>query len=214
MKSKSKKYIKIIDRIALIYIDYSKLSMKLNNLFNKINKMPLFSNLEENQEICFEKSDNTNSKIIDPNDINIESPSGSFFENEKKNSNSIFNEKNGDLLLENFSNVLNNEIHNVYLTYLKVEKNIFKKLNSLLNHSEKFPYFNLLQLVTKLKEINQLSNDTFKLTYYIEINLKLLKKICNELDLKISKLYDKGFLSYQILRNQFELPDTPFLYIL
>ena len=214
MKSKSKKEIKIIDRIALIYIDYSKLSMKLTILFNKINKMPLFSNLEENQEICFEKSDNKNSTIIDPNDINIESPSGSFFENEIKNSNGIFNEKNGDLLLENFSNVLHDEIHNVYLTYLKVEKNIFKKLNSLLNHSEKFPYFNLLQLVTKLKEINQLSNDTFKLTYYIEINLKLLKKICNELDLKISKLYDKGFLSYQILRNQFELPDTPLSYIL
>ncbi len=213
MKSKSKKEIKIIDRIALNYIDYSKLSMKLNILFHKISKMPLCSNLEENQEICFEKSDNTNSTLIDPNDINIESPSSSFFENEKKNSNGIFKEKNGDFL-ENFSNVLNDEIHNVYLTYLKVEKNIFKKLNSLLNHSENFPYFNLLQLVTKLKEINQLSNDTFKLTYYIEINLKLLKQICNELDSKISKLYDKGFLSYQILRNQFELPDTPLSYIL
>ncbi len=83
--------------------------------------------------------------IIDPNDINIESPSGSLFENEKKNSNGIFNEKN-DNLLENFSNVLHDEIHNVFFTYLKDEKNIFKKLNSLLNHSEIFPYFNLLQL--------------------------------------------------------------------
>ncbi len=53
MKSKIKKNIKIIDRKALI-LDYSKLSMKLDFLFNKIKKMPLFNNLEENKEICFE----------------------------------------------------------------------------------------------------------------------------------------------------------------
>ena len=50
------------------------------------NEVKKEANEVKNEEICFEKSDNTNSTLIDPNDINIESPSGSLFENEKKNS--------------------------------------------------------------------------------------------------------------------------------
>ena len=213
MKFKEKPKIPLIGKIPLIYINYSKFSKKLEFLLSKINKMPLFHNLEENQEIFFEKSDDPNVLAIDPSDLNIESPASSIFENEKKNKNSIFYEKNGDLL-EKFSNLLYEEINNFYFTYLKVEKNIFKNLSSLLNQSENFSHFNLLQLVTKLKEIQNLSTDTFKLTYYIKENLNILKKICYILDFQISKHYEKGFLSYQILRNQFELPDTPLSYIL
>ena len=213
MKFKEKPKIPMIGKIPLIYINYTKFSNKLDFLLSKINKMPLFHNLEENQEIFFEKSDDPNLLVIDPSDLNIESPASSIFENEKKNKKSIFYEKNGDLL-ENFSNLLYEEINKFYFTYLKVEKNIFKNLSSLLNQSENFSHFNLLQLVTKLKEIQNLSIDTFKLTYYIKENLKILKKICYILDFQISKHYEKGFLSYQILRNQFELPDTPLSYIL
>ena len=213
MKFKEKPKIPLIGKIPLIYINYSKFSKKLEFLLSKINKMPLFHNLEENQEIFFEKSDDPNVLAIDPSDLNIESPASSIFENEKKNKNSICYEKNGDLL-EKFSNLLYEEINNFYFTYLKVEKNIFKNLSSLLNQSENFSHFNLLQLVTKLKEIQNLSTDTFKLTYYIKENLNILKKICYILDFQISKHYEKGFLSYQILRNQFELPDTPLSYIL
>ena len=213
MKFKEKPKIPLIGKIPLIYINYSKFSKKLEFLLSKINKMPLFHNLEENQEIFFEKSDDPNVLAIDPSDLNIESPASSIFENEKKNKNSIFYEKNGDLL-EKFSNLFYEEINNFYFTYLKVEKNIFKNLSSLLNQSENFSHFNLLQLVTKLKEIQNLSTDTFKLTYYIKENLNILKKICYILDFQISKHYEKGFLSYQILRNQFELPDTPLSYIL
>ena len=213
MKFKEKPKIPMIGKIPLIYINYTKFSNKLDFLLSKINKMPLFHNLEENQEIFFEKLDDPNLLVIDPSDLNIESPASSIFENEKKNKKSIFYEKNGDLL-ENFSNLLYEEINKFYFTYLKVEKNIFKNLSSLLNQSENFSHFNLLQLVTKLKEIQNLSIDTFKLTYYIKENLNILKKICYILDFKISKHYEKGFLSYQILRNQFELPDTPLSYIL
>ncbi len=213
MKFKEKSKIPMIGKIPLIYINYSKISNKLDFLLSKINKMPLFHNLEENQEIYFEKTDDPNVLAIDPSDLNIESPASSIFINEKKNKNSIFYEKN-DNLLENFSKLLYEEINNFYFTYLKVEKNLFKNLSSLLNQSENFNRFNLLQLVTKLKEIQNLSIDTFKLTYYIKENLNILKKICYILDFKISKHYEKGFLSYQILRNQFELPDTPLSYIL
>ena len=113
MKFKEKPKIPMIGKIPLIYINYSKISNKLDFLLSKINKMPLFHNLEENQEIFFEKSDDPNLLVIDPSDLNIESPASSIFENEKKNKKSIFYEKNGDLL-ENFSNLLYEEINKFY----------------------------------------------------------------------------------------------------
>lgn len=84
MKFKEKPKIPMIGKIPLIYINYTKFSNKLDFLLSKINKMPLFHNLEENQEIFFEKSDDPNLLVIDPSDLNIESPASSIFENEKK----------------------------------------------------------------------------------------------------------------------------------
>ena len=216
MKSNSKIFkglkLSTIDSIHLIYINYSRFSTQLDFISNKINKMPLFNNLQENQEILFEKNDDPNVLSIDARDLSIESPMTSFNDNDKFN-NSLFDDKYGDLL-NKLSNNLNDEINSVYLTYLKIEKMIFNKINSLLNISQNFQYFNLLQVVTKLKEIHQLSLNLYHLSSYIEENMKILKKICYKIDSKISKYFEKGFLSYQILKNQFELPNTPISYML
>ena len=216
MKSNSKIFkglkLSTIDSIHLIYINYSRFSTQLDFISNKINKMPLFNNLQEDQEILFEKNDDPNVLSIDARDLSIESPMTSFNDNDKFN-NSLFDDKYGDLL-NKLSNNLNDEINSVYLTYLKIEKVIFNKINSLLNISQNFQYFNLLQVVTKLKEIHQLSLNLYHLSSYIEENMKILKKICYKIDSKISKYFEKGFLSYQILKNQFELPNTPISYLL
>ena len=216
MKSNSKIFkglkLSTIGSIPLIYINYSRFSTQLDFISNKINKMPLFNNLQEDQEILFEKNDDPNVLSIDARDLSIESPMTSFNDNDKFN-NSLFDDKYGDLL-NKLSNNLNDEINSVYLTYLKIEKVIFNKINSLLNISQNFQYFNLLQVVTKLKEIHQLSLNLYHLSSYIEENMKILKKICYKIDFKISKYFEKGFLSYQILKKQFELPDTPISYML
>ena len=53
MKFKEKPKIPMIGKIPLIYINYTKFSNKLDFLLSKINKMPLFHNLEKNIEIFF-----------------------------------------------------------------------------------------------------------------------------------------------------------------
>lgn len=59
MKSNSKIFkglkLSTIDSIHLIYINYSRFSTQLDFISNKINKMPLFNNLQENQEILLKK---------------------------------------------------------------------------------------------------------------------------------------------------------------
>ena len=119
MKSNSKIFkglkLSIIDSIHLIYINYSRFSTQLDFISNKINKMPLFNNLQENQEILFEKNDDPNVLSIDARDLSIESPMTSFNDNDKFN-NSLFDDKYGDLL-NKLSNNLNDEINSVYLTY-------------------------------------------------------------------------------------------------
>ena len=156
--SKNKNHTKVssIGTTPLININYSRLSIKMDFILNKINKMPLFQNLEEDQEILFEKTDDPHLYSIDSDDVNIESPMTSFNENEKFNNNNLFEGKYGGLL-NHLSNHLHEEINNVYLTYLKIEKMIFNKINALLIISENFQYFNLLQVITKLKEINELT---------------------------------------------------------
>ncbi len=202
-----------IGSIPLIYINSSRLLMQLDFIFNKINKMPLFHNLEEDQEILFEKTDDPNLLSVEPDDLNIESPMTSFNDSDNIINTKLFEGKYENLL-NSFSNMLYEEINSVYLTYLKIEKMIFNKINSLLAVSDNFQYFNLLQVVTKLKEINELSLNLYIFSSYIEENMRILKKICYKIDFKISPYLEKGYLSYQILKNQFELPDTPISYML
>ena len=95
-----------IGSIPLIYINSSRLLMQLDFIFNKINKMPLFHNLEEDQEILFEKTDDPNLLSVEPDDLNIESPMTSFNDSDNIINTKLFEGKYENLL-NSFSNIKN-----------------------------------------------------------------------------------------------------------
>ena len=83
---------------------------------------------------------------------------------------------------------INDEIQSVYKSYLEYEKNIFIKVNVLLQEKELLHQLNYVKLVNKMSYLEQIYNDIQKFINFFQTNMQMLKNVLYKIDESLMKV--------------------------
>ena len=135
---------------------------------------------------------------------------GSF----KEDINNFLNDRSNKSIKKIFIKI-ENEINKVYKSYILIENIIYDKITSLINFCENKEEFSKLQIISRIKEISEILEDSFNfIKYYLFYNYYLLKTILENMDNNLSKLHNVKSLSLIFLLKFFELPNNELSYML
>ena len=135
---------------------------------------------------------------------------GSFKEDIDK-----FLNENINHALKKLFNKIDIEIKKVYKGYITIENILYEKIIGLINFSENKEEFSKLQIISRIKEISEILEQTYHfIIFYLFHNFALLKSILEYLDKNLVKLYGVKSISLIFLLKYFELPNNELSYIL
>ena len=117
--------------------------------------------------------------------------------------------------IEILFNQIENEISKIYLCYITVEDTIYNKITSLINFCEKKEEFSKLQIISRIKEISEILEESYKfITNYLFYNLSILKNILENIDNELTSQFNVRSLSIIFLLKYFDKPNNELGYIL
>lgn len=190
---KNEKDEKKIYDISLHEIDEQNIINLINNLMNSLLKEPLYKDERESAKV-----------------VTSESSIGSV----QRNYDIIFQSIPLGHLLKKINDRIYEEINLVYSSYIGVEKELYTNITYQIRCKEGYPFYNILQFITKLKEISVILDNTWKLCTFINENMEKLKNILSEIDSKLSPLYHIGYLSIKMIKRKLESQNSDLNYIL
>ena len=206
--------------------------MKKTNFFGhnleKINQneiLTLISNLKKNfPHINFECQQN---ESIDDSLKAQKSPTLTSIKNKSKVRYPIYDNGSFKEDIDNFLNTsVNNsikkifkkieiEINKVFKSYLTIENILYDKIVQLLNFYDNKEEFSKLQIISRIKEISEILEETYSfINDYLFYNFNILKTILENLDMELVNLYHVKSLSLIFLLKYFELPNNELSYML
>ena len=107
------------------------------------------------------------------------------------------------------------EISKVYKGYITIEDILYEKIVALLNFYENKEEFSKLQIISRIKEISEILEETYNfIKYYLFHNYNILKTIFENMDKNLNKYYNVKSLSLIFLLKYFELPNNELSYML
>ena len=192
----------------LEYIDNN----KIEEYIIKISKNLYLDGLIEEDEIKYEKEiDSSNTTTYSQENKSLKFPKydGSF---EKDINSFLNNRQNKDL--NQLYKIIKKEIEKMYHSYILVENKLYKKINYYIQFSDAKDN-TPMEIVSKLKEISETLSDTIKLiSLYLYPNFIILKKLLNQIDKELAKLYEVESISLYYLLDIFDLPNNELSYML
>ena len=203
------------------FFGYDLENIDKNEIFLTINKLKKnfpYINLETSECECGSLDDDLLAhKSPTLNSLKIQSKiryplyiNGSFKEDIDK-----FLDENINHALKKVFNKIDLEIKKVYKGYITIENILYEKIIGLINFSETKEEFSKLQIISRIKEISEILEQTFHfIKYYLFHNFALLKSILEYLDINLVKLYGVKSVSLIFLLKYFELPNNELSYIL
>ena len=203
------------------FFGYDLENIDKNEIFLTINKLKKnfpYINLETSECECGSLDDDLLAhKSPTLNSLKIQSKiryplyiNGSFKEDIDK-----FLDENINHALKKLFNKIDLEIKKVYKGYITIENILYEKIIGLINFSETKEEFSKLQIISRIKEISEILDQTFHfIKYYLFHNFALLKSILEYLDINLVKLYGVKSVSLIFLLKYFELPNNELSYIL
>lgn len=127
----------------------------------------------------------------------------------------LFLNKNINKELNRIFNKLENEINKVYRGYIIIENILYNKIIALINFCENRREFSNLQIISRIKEISEILEDTYNfISQYLLYNFLILKNVFENFDNILNKKYKVKSLSLIFLLKYFELPNNELSYIL
>ena len=110
---------------------------------------------------------------------------------------------------------IENEISKIYICYITVEDAIYNKIISLINFCDKKDEFSKLQIISRIKEISEILEESYKFIYnYLFYNLSILKAIFENIDTELNGQFNVRSLSIIFLLKYFDKPNNELSYIL
>ena len=179
----------------------------LNSLIEKISKNLPLDVLKEKEEIKYEQGIESISSIDES--TNIYFPlyiDGSF----KEAINMFFNKNQS---MQKLYEMVLKEIQKIYRSYIKIENKLYEKINILIKFDDEESKTKL-EIMSKMKEIFEILAEVKKFLIYLNKNLKNLKQIFENIDIKLSEIYEVKSISLYFLLNIFDLPNNELSYIL
>lgn len=195
-KEKNKKKIKLFEE-TLEYIDFS----EIEQITNKINEFKGNKTLEGSNVSMsiFLQKNSDNFPIY--NDSFTDSINKFIRENKIKDVNLLYN-------------TILKEIKKVYYGYTHIEQKMYNKMNIFIRFKDA-KNNEPLQIISKLKEIQDTINDTIKfIEQYLFINMNYLKKIFSKIDEKLGEKLGTKSISLYFLLDIFDLPNNELSYML
>ena len=117
--------------------------------------------------------------------------------------------------IEMLFNQIENEISKIYICYITVEDSIYNKIISLINFCEKKDEFSKLQIISRIKEISEILEESYKfINNYLFYNLSILKTIFENIDNELTRQFNVTSLSIIFLLKYFDKPNNELSYIL
>ena len=184
------------------------------------NSGQIFLNNERNPSINFEeiqRPSNSNPNKLDRQSVGLsalEDPEGLFNKNDEifktplmYEINELFTELNeleyaDDIKI--FLYFLTVEVHNVYVFYLSIEKNIFMSVNEHSNRRKNYPTMTEEELLNELVDLTNITYLMYSFYSYIDLNVKAVQEILKYFDshfqilnhdISMNKLYFKKYLT-------------------
>ena len=193
-------------------INYTEILSFINKLKNNF---PCFS-LESEEEIMINDSLLAN-KNPTLNSLKIQSKirypiykNGSFREDIDNFLNQSCNKS-----IKQLFNKIEKEINKIYKGYIAIENVLYEKITGLINFCENREEFSKLQIISRIKEISEILEESYNfITNYLFYNFSVLKFILQNLDNKLSKLYNVKSLSLFFILKYFDIPNNELSYIL
>ena len=96
---------------------------------------------------------------------------------------------------------INDEIQSVYKSYLAYEKNIFVKVNALLQEKESLHQLNYVKLVNRMSYLEQIYNDIQKFINFFQKNMQMLKNVLYKIDESLIKVH-QPCISVQLIEKK------------
>jgi len=110
---------------------------------------------------------------------------------------------------------IENEISKIYICYISVEDAIYNKIISLINFCDKKDEFSKLQIISRIKEISEILEESYKfINNYLFYNLSILKTIFENIDTELNGQFNVRSLSIIFLLKYFDKPNNELSYIL
>ena len=185
---------------------------QIEEYINKISKNLHLDGLIEEDEIKYEKEiDCSKSILYSKENKRLKFPNydGSFKNDINK---FLMNSQNKDL--NQLYELILKEIQKLYLSYTHIENKLYKKINYYLQFSDAKDN-TPMEIISKIKEISETLSDTIKfIEAYLYPNFNTLKNIFNQIDQKLSNLYEVESISLYFLLDIFDLPNNELSYML
>lgn len=208
-----------IDKISTITLDYIDLKLiineigKINEMINQLSHSSLnTSNFDppfnqENTENLLDSSPKT-----EPSKFEVSTPK-TLSISIKNEVEILFSTTTYGIHIKNLASQINSEIKKVFITYTKVERDLYIRINSQIVFKNNYKQFNILQLTTRIKELHGILSDVKSLCDFVALNNDCLRHIFSYLD-EIGPLIHVSNLSLKLFRNHFEFPNSDLNYIL
>ena len=166
------------------YLNYKSLKVLIKSIVNDISKRKKIENTDNESEKNL-LNDNEN---IDP--IILKKIEDNFPELESFNYSS---------LIKKFIAQLEVEVHEVYLFYLEIEKQLYLRINSRLYSRNEYKVFSFDELIAEIDNLSNIAFFCLNFYYYTDQNIEAIKRIlylfdqkCQQfMDINLSDLYFK-----------------------
>lgn len=208
-----------LDKISTITLDYIDLKLIVNEI-EKINEMiNQLSHPSRNTSHCEDPPDQENTEILldpspktEPTNFEISTPK-TLSISIKNEIEILFSTTSYGIHIKDLVSQINNEIKKVFITYTKIERDLYVRINSQIVFKNNYKQFNILQLTTRIKELHDILSDVKSLCDFVALNNECLRHIFSYLD-EICPLIHVSNLSLKLFRNHFEIPNSDLNYIL
>ena len=184
-----------INKLKINFPNLNSDSEEIENLHDslEVKKNPTFNTIKIQSKIRFPLCEN-----------------GSF----KSDINNFLDEPINSAIKKIFSKI-ELEINKVYKSYVTIENILFEKIIALINFYDKKEEFSKLQIISRIKEISEILEESFNfIINYLFRNFYLLKTVLNNMDENLTKLYTVKSLGLIFLLKYFELPNNELSYML
>ena len=208
-----------LDKISTITLDYIDLKLIVNEI-EKINEMiNQLSHPSRNTSHCEVPPDQENTEILldpspkaEPTNFEISTPK-TLSISIKNEIEILFSTTSYGIHIKDLVSQINNEIKKVFITYTKIERDLYVRINSQIVFKNNYKQFNILQLTTRIKELHDILSDVKSLCDFVALNNDCLRHIFSYLD-EICPLIHVSNLSLKLFRNHFEIPNSDLNYML
>ena len=195
---------------VLDFIDTNKIERSIN----KISKNLCLDGVIEEEKSIDEEEEISNTNYISFHSSQIKNAKFPCYDGSFKNDINKFLKAGQNKEVNKLYEKIIKEIQKVYLGYTHIENKIYKKINEYIqfsNEKNNTP----MQIVSKLKEINETLLDTIKfIELYLFKNFQILQKMFSKIDRKLSETFEVESLSLFFLLDIFDLPNNELSYIL